>query len=112
MGETAGVHTLVLRFLAGGGSATNQNFGSLNWIELQTMKKKPESGVENVAAGSELTVTVDGDAIVIASDAECDVRIYAIDGRLVKEVTVDGGSVRVEGLAHGIYIVNGIKVAI
>lgn len=112
MGETAGVHTLVLRFLAGGGSATNQNFGSLNWIDLQTMKKKPESGVENVAAGSELTVTVDGGAIVIASDAECDVRIYAIDGRIVREVTVDGGSVRVEGLASGIYIVNGVKVAI
>ncbi|MFV0468627.1 MAG: carbohydrate-binding protein, partial [Dysgonomonas sp.] len=30
----SGVHDLCLVFLAGGGSATNQNYGSLNWIDF------------------------------------------------------------------------------
>jgi polygalacturonase/uncharacterized protein YjdB len=30
----SGVHDLTLMFLAGGGSATNQNYGALNWIEF------------------------------------------------------------------------------
>ncbi len=44
-GDVKGVHTVVLRFLAGGGSAADKNYGALNWIEFQTLKKAPQGPI-------------------------------------------------------------------
>lgn len=44
-GAPSGVHTVVLRFLAGGGSAADKNYGALNWIEFQTLKKAPQGPI-------------------------------------------------------------------
>ncbi len=44
-GDVKGVHTVVLRFLAGGGSAADKNYGALNWIKFQTLKKAPQGPI-------------------------------------------------------------------
>ena len=111
-GETAGVHTVVLRFMAGGGSAENKNYGALNWIDFMTMKRKAESGVENVAAAQTPEISVEVGAVVVKAPVGTEVSVHAADGRLVGAFVSDGEPKRIDGLAPGIYIVNGIKAVV
>ena len=40
----------------------------------------------------------------------CTVRVYSMDGQLVRTVQVSEGANKVNGLAHGVYVVDGVKV--
>ena len=52
-----------------------------------------------------------GDALYVESLVAQKLLIYALDGRVVKEVNVAPGSNRIE-LPNGVYIVAGIKVVV
>ena len=112
-GAPSGVHTVVLRFLAGGGSAENQNYGSINYVELNALKKKSQSGVCNVLATETGMKAVGGcGSIVVEGEHGVSVTVYAVDGRLIRSFVMADDHERVDGLASGIYIVNGLKVAV
>ena len=57
MGTPTGVHTLVVRFMAGGGSATNQNYGSVNWFDFTLINDRGEL-VEIVPVENEVAVNI------------------------------------------------------
>lgn len=60
-----------------------------------------------------LTVRTEGRTIIINSIADRTVRIYDLTGRLIKNCYIlSGEELRMEDMAKGIYIIEGIKVVI
>ena len=106
-----GVHTLVFLHKAAGGTATNQDFGGMNWFELRTFKRI-QTGLALPEAGSDVDVKVVGQGLVITSPDSRTVAIYGIDGRCVSRVATVGGQSVSVSLPKGIYIVEGMKFAI
>jgi len=70
-----------------------------------------ESGVNGVDPDSTLSIYGGHGSITVRSSAAVEVMVYDLSGRLVASVTVDGTEV-IDGIAPGIYIVNGKKVAV
>jgi hypothetical protein len=51
-------------------------------------------------------------SIVVEGEHGVSVTVYAVDGRLIRSFVMADDHERVDGLASGIYIVNGLKVAV
>ena len=107
--DCAGMHTMVLYFKAGGGSAANQNYGAYNWIEFRTLEKT-ETGIESTLTQSTMSIRVVNGEIVIESEKDDIISIYSIDGRCVRSQAIDCGITVIKGLSHGMYIVNKTKI--
>ena len=69
------------------------------------------TGLETVNTDKLIAYSVDGILNVITSEAQS-VKVYAIDGRLVRILQLGEGRNEVSGLAKGIYIVDNRKVAV
>ena len=69
------------------------------------------TGLETVNTDKLIAYSVDGILNVITSKAQS-VKVYAIDGRLVRTLQLGEGRNEVSGLAKGIYIVDNRKVAV
>lgn len=69
------------------------------------------TGLETVNTDKLIAYSVDGILNVITSKAQS-VKVYAIDGRLVRILQLGEGRNEVSGLAKGIYIVDNRKVAV
>lgn len=69
------------------------------------------AGIVNVEV-IDLDVRAEAGNIVIESPCDCIVSIYGLDGRLMRKVEVVEGTNVVEGLDHGVYIVDRKKVAL
>lgn len=69
------------------------------------------AGIESVEV-VELGVRAEAGNIIIESPCDCIVSIYSLDGRMVRKVNVIEGTNVVEGLSHGLYIVDHKKVAL
>ena len=53
-----------------------------------------------------------GDMLVICSDSAREIEVFGVDGMLVKVISLAEGRNTVDGLAHGVYVINGVKVVI
>ena len=69
------------------------------------------TGLETVNTDKLIAYSVDGILNVITSKAQS-VKVYAVDGRLVRTLQFGEGRNEVSGLAKGIYIVDNRKVAV
>ena len=69
------------------------------------------TGLETVNTDKLIAYSVDGILNVITSKAQS-VKVYAVDGRLVRTLQLGEGRNEVSGLAKGIYIVDNRKVAV
>lgn len=110
-GCPAGVHTVVLRFLAGGGSGKDKNYGSLNWIDFRTYRGTT-SGLDTVSVESGLTICRDGRVLSLRADKDTEVTVCSIDGRIVAHFMMEAGHCTIDNLSSGFYIINGHKVVI
>lgn len=72
------------------------------------------SGVEDIIAPSaSFSASVKDGALVVSSDVPASYQLYRPDGRMVRVVNCNGEeSTVIDGLDRGIYIINGVKVAI
>lgn len=69
-------------------------------------------GIQSLRLQSLRISTPQPGSIRIDADTEGTLRIYSIDGRLVREATLTAGTTQVAGLAAGIYWVGNQKVAV
>lgn len=68
------------------------------------------SGIDDIASGSaKLRILRDGDRLVIYAGVACEVKVFSVDGILVKVLHLSAGSNTVSDLAAGVYILNGVK---
>lgn len=70
------------------------------------------AAIVETAVAAAANVYSDGSTLFITSDAPHTVTIFAVDGREVNRLTVAAGTTTVNGLARGLYIVAGKKIAI
>lgn len=88
------------RFVIGG-----EGGGATAIEEAILMGRTPGSqaaeGIRVYAAGGVLT---------IEAPQACTVQVYSVDGQLVRTVQVNEGTNEVIGLAHGVYVVGGVKI--
>ena len=106
--QVEGVHDLCLVFLAGGGSAENQNYGALNWIDLTCIKGNKPSAIDQTETG--FKAYSQNGILHIVTDEAMTVNVYNLTGQLVKQLDVTAGEYVIEGLERGVYIVNNNKV--
>lgn len=82
----------------------------LEFLDEQYGYVKPD-GVERVEM-SHIGVSGGVGSLVISSNIPQRVKVYALNGQLVRDVEVQAGVQRIDGLAKGIYIVSGQKVIV
>ena len=63
-----------------------------------------------IIEGLNIVNTTDG-LTVTGADGTV-VGVYDLNGRLVASETISGGTLTIDGLAPGIYVVNGVKVVV
>lgn len=69
------------------------------------------SGIESVTAEIEgLTISREGNALVIYTDSDMTQTIYTVDGRIIRIVELSTGRNEVTDLAPGLYILAGHKI--
>lgn len=73
--------------------------------EAILMGRTPDS---RVAEG--IRVYAAGGVLTIEAPQACTVQVYSVDGQLVRTVQVNEGTNEVIGLAHGVYVVGGVKI--
>ena len=56
-----------------------------------------------------LRIERSGDTCIIYSDKACEIKVFGIDGILVRVLHLSAGANTVDGLRPGIYIMNGVK---
>lgn len=64
-----------------------------------------ETGVADVAADSSVSARAEGSAIVVTAAADVPVAVYAVNGTQLARTATVGGTARIEGLEHGVYVV-------
>lgn len=84
-------------------------FGATNSTTLRVYSDKAGIGSPMVEG---MSIKSGSGCIVIESPVQCELGIYALDGRMVKMSQVAEGTTVVDGLQRGIYIVNRQKVIV
>jgi len=106
--QVASGQTLRIGAHSDGDGASNRG-----WFQADDFRLyyKGMSGVESVAVTDALKLRAEKGAVIVDSDREMSLRVYAIDGRLVAVFAVVPGSNRFE-LTPGLYIAAGYKIAV
>lgn len=67
---------------------------------------------EIMSPSANLKIVRDGDMLVIDADRACEIKVFGINGILVRVLHLSAGSNRVDNLPSGVYILNGVKTII
>lgn len=71
---------------------------------------KDLSGINDISVPSTgLRIIRDGDTLIINSDCDCEIKVFDVNGILVKVLHLSAGANTCDGLPAGIYILNGVK---
>ncbi|MDE6333937.1 MAG: T9SS type A sorting domain-containing protein, partial [Muribaculaceae bacterium] len=71
---------------------------------------KDLSGIKDIATPTAgLSITRNGNMLVINSDRACEIKVYDLNGILVKVLHLSAGTNTIDSLPAGIYILNGVK---
>jgi hypothetical protein len=91
---------------------TNEKLPNV-WIYTSLMDVVETSGLEEIAEGSEVSVTTSGnDIIVKSSEAGYTVNVVGLNGTVVRTAKTEVGETVLENVASGVYLVTvGNKVA-
>lgn len=74
---------------------------------------KDLSGIKDIATPTAgLSITRNGNMLVINSDRACEIKVYDLNGILVKVLHLSAGTNTIDSLPAGIYILNGVKTII
>ena len=77
-----------------------------------SLRDMSATSIEGVSSNAGLSVAVVGGALVINSEANQTVNVYAADGKNVWSAALNAGQAATVSLPKGVYIVNGKKVII
>ena len=82
-------------------------------IEINIPIVDESSAIEDITSErTGLRITRNGGIINIHSDSACEVKVFGVDGILVKVLHLQAGDNTVDGIPAGIYILNGMKVVL
>lgn len=82
-------------------------------IEINIPIVDESSAIEDITSErAGLRITRNGGIINIHSDSACEVKVFGVDGILVKVLHLQTGDNTVDGIPAGIYILNGMKVVL
>lgn len=90
--------------------ATGNGDGSLFYLNWESDGTPTAISEINAEGGVSVTNTY-GNLTVNGTDGTV-VSVYDLNGRLVASETISGGTLTIDGLAPGIYVVNGVKVVV
>ena len=90
--------------------ATGNGDGSLFYLNWESDGTPTAISEINAEGGVSVTNTY-GNLTVNGTDGTV-VGVYDLNGRLVASETISGGTLTIDGLAPGIYVVNGVKVVV
>ncbi len=90
--------------------ATGNGDGSLFYLNWESNGTPTAISEINAEGGVSITNTY-GNLTVTGADGTV-VGVYDLNGRLVASETISGGTLTIDGLAPGIYVVNGVKVVV
>lgn len=96
-----------LRFTMSG-SVANKAY-EISVPGFEAIYSQSQGGIAENTLHSGLKVYASGGEIVVIADKETDVYVASVDGRFVT-YKVSAGETRLAGFAHGVYVVNGVKV--
>lgn len=68
------------------------------------------TGIDQIDDNAKLRIVSKGGILTIYAPVECDVKVYAVDGRLIDVLHLNQGANTISTLPHGVYIINGEKI--
>lgn len=82
-------------------------------VEINIPVVDDSSEIEDIVSEKTgLRITRNGGIINIHSDSACEVKVFNVDGILVRVLHLKAGDNTVDGIDTGLYILNGMKVAL